>query len=179
MKDNHMLKSIIESLVFISGDGLTPAEIARNLEESEDHIRLILDTLADDYHERDGGIQLKEASGKYRFITSSQTFPFIQKFIAQKKKDTLSKTALEVLSIIAYKQPITAAEIDDIRGANSRSQISALIARNLVKPMGQKEAPGRPTLYGTTREFLEYFGISRLADLPSPKEIKEMDFSDL
>lgn len=179
MKDNHTLKSIIEAVLFISGDGISPGEIARNLNEREDHIRMILDTLADDFHEREGGIMIKETSGKYRFVTVSGVFPFIQKFIGEKKKETLSKSMLEVLSIIAYKQPITSVEIDDIRGVNSRSLVTALVSRNLVRSMGQKEAPGRPTLYGTTKEFLEYFGIARLADLPSPKEVKEMDFNDL
>lgn len=179
MKDNHLLKSIVEAILFISGEGISSGEIARNLDEKEEHIRMILDTLADDYHERDGGIMIKETSGKYKFVTVPSAFPFIQKFIGEKKKETLSKSMLEVLSIIAYKQPVTGVEIDDIRGVNSRSHITALLSRNLIRSMGQKETPGRPTLYGTTKEFLEYFGVARLSDLPSPKEVKEMDFNDL
>lgn len=173
------LKSVIEALLFISGDGLTVGEIATGLNENPDHVQLALDSLADEYREREGGILLEEIAGRYQFRTHPNTFPAIQSFLREKKKETLSKSALETLAIITYRQPITLAEIEELRGVSSRTQVATLLSRKLIKQAGHREAPGRPALYVTTKEFLEYFGLNSLEELPPPKDIKELNFEDL
>lgn len=173
------LKSVVESLVFVSGQGMSANDIAQGLAETKENIKMVLDTLVDDYLERDGGILIQESGGIYKFITKPNTYEKIQLFLKQKKKETLSKAMLETLAIITYKQPVTLFEIEEIRGVNSRSLVTALITKKLVKPIGQKETPGRPTLYGTTKDFLQYFGINSLEELPAPQEVKELDFEEL
>ncbi len=173
------LKAVIEGLLLVSGKGLTEKEIAQGLAQDEGQVQTVLESLVDDYLERDGGILIKKIKGKYQFVTHTRIFNHIREFISEKKKDTLSKSMLETLAIITYKQPVTLHELEEIRGVNSRSMVMALVSRKLVKPMGQKEAPGRPTLYGTTKEFLEYLGLNSLEDLPAPSEVKELNFEEL
>lgn len=178
MSDLENLKAAIEALVFISGDGMTAGEISRGLGEESDQVKIALDSLVDEFLERDGGIILQEVGGRYQFVTRPQIYPLIQNFLREKKKETLSRSSLETLAIITYKQPITLVEVDEIRGVNSRSQIATLLSKKLIKQAGVKEAPGRPVLYGTTREFLEYFGLNSLEELPPPQDIKELNFED-
>ena len=173
------LKSAIEAILLISGDGLTESEISNGLEIDKKDAKTILDTLMDDYDERDGGILIQKIKGKYKFVTRSNVYEQVKKFISEKKKSTLSKSMLETLAIITYKQPITLHEIEELRGVNSRSLTMALVSRKLVKSLGQKESPGRPTLFGTTKEFLDYLGINALDDLPPPQDIKELNFEEL
>lgn len=149
------------------------------MNEDVNDVKMVLDSLVDDYDERDGGILIKKIKGKYQFTTHLKTYEKIKVFLKEANKYTLSKTILETLAIITYKQPVTLFDIEEIRGVNSRSSTLALVARKLVKTMGQKEAPGRPTQYGTTKEFLEYMGINNLDDLPPPAEVKEMNFEEL
>lgn len=179
MVEVSKLKASVEALLFISGDGLTVEELASGLQEDPAQIQIILDSLADEYHEREGGIVLEEVAGRYQFRTRSELFSTIQAFLREKKKETLSKSVLETLAIITYKQPITLAEIEELRGVNSRAQVATLLAKKLIRQAGQKEAPGRPTLYVTTKEFLEYFGLNSLEELPPPKDIKELNFEEL
>lgn len=179
MSEADLLKATLEGLLFISGSGMSAAEISTGLGEPADKIRIALDSLVDDYLEREGGLMIQEISGRYQFVTQPKIYPGIQSFLRQKKKDTLSKSLLETLAIITYKQPTTLHEIEDIRGVASRSHVAALMSRKLVKTMGQKEAPGKPTLYGTTREFLTYFGLNNLEELPPPSDIKELNFEEL
>lgn len=178
MSDLENLKAAIEALIFISGNGMTPLEISKGLNESADQVRIALDSIADEFSERNGGLIVQEIGGRFQFTTRPQIYPLIQNFLREKKKETLSRSALETLAIITYKQPITLAEIDEIRGVNSRSQIAALLAKKLIKQGGVKEAPGRPSLYGTTKGFLEYFGLNNLEELPPPQDIKELNFED-
>ncbi|MCB1145608.1 MAG: SMC-Scp complex subunit ScpB [Leptospiraceae bacterium] len=178
-QDTRQLTSLIEALLLISGGGMSVNEIANGLGFEASDVKIALDSLVDDFLERDGGIIISESGGRYRFATRPEVFPMIRNYLKEKKRDTLSRSVLETLAIIAYRQPITLFEIDEIRGVNSRSLVTSLISRKLVKPIGQKEAPGRPTLYGTTREFLEYFGLNGLEELPPPAEVKELNFEEL
>lgn len=173
------VKSAIEALLFISGDGLSVKEIASGLTTEENKVQMLLDTLLDDYLERDGGIIIVQTGNKYSFKTKPQVYPDIQNFLKEKKKETLSTAMLETLAIVAYNQHLTLPDIEDIRGVNSRALVSALLQKNLIKNVGRKEAPGRPTLYGTTREFLEYFGLQSLEELPSLQEVKEFNFDEI
>jgi len=173
------IKAAVEALIFVSGDGLTAREIAAGINEEQSRVETVLNSLVDEYHERDCGIIIVEAAGKYRFGTSSEVYEQIRSFIHNKKKTTLSRSMLETLAIITYKQPITLLEVEEIRGVNSRSHVTGLLNKKLIKVTGYKEAPGKPGYYGTTREFLEYFGLQNLQELPSPKEVKELNFEEL
>jgi len=179
MTDKRYLKAAVEGLLFISGSGLTLAEIASGLAEDNEQVKIALDSLIDEYAERESGISIQEISGKYTFTTQPDIYPAIQNFLRQKKKETLSKTTLETLAIVTYKQPITLPEIEEIRSASSRAQIIALQQKKLVKSVGQKETVGKPTLYGTTKEFLRYFGLNSLDELPPPQDVKELNFDEL
>ena len=173
------LKNSIEALLFVSGDGLSARDISDGLKEPTRRVKDTLQQLVEDYTHKSGGIQIEYKSGKYRFKTSPSVFTNIQDFLKEKKQETLSKTMLEVLAIVAYKQPITQSEVDDLRGVKSRSLVTSLSYKKLIKSIGQKETPGRPTLYGTTREFLDYFSLKSLKDLPALKELKELNFDEL
>lgn len=173
------LKDAVEALLFISGSGMKIKELAEGLHASKEDVRLVLDSLQDDYSERDGGIQLREVGGRFQFTTSPDVFPVIKEFLKINRKESLSKSMLETLAIIAYTQPVTLPDIEDIRGVNSRSMVTALLSRKLIKQSGVKDAPGKPVLYGTTREFLEYFGLNSLDELPAPAEVKELNFEEL
>lgn len=179
VEDYQKLKANIEALLFVSGDGLTLKEISDGLERSKEESETVLHSLIDDYLEREGGIFIKESAGKYRFVTTPEVFDSIRGFLQSKKKHTLSRAMLETLAIITYKQPITLFEIEEVRGVNSRTLVTGLINRKLVKVAGQKDAPGKPSFYATTKEFLQYFGLNSLQELPPPKEVKELNFDEI
>jgi segregation and condensation protein B len=179
MSDTAYLKAAVEGLIFISGQGLTLSEIASGLSENSEQVKIALDSLIDEYAEREAGITIQEISGRYQFTTQPNIYPAIQNFLRQKKKETLSKSTLETLAIITYKQPITLPEIEEIRSVASRAQILTLQQKKLVKSVGQKETVGKPTLYGTTKEFLRYFGLNSLDELPPPQDVKELNFDEL
>ncbi|MCS6972356.1 MAG: SMC-Scp complex subunit ScpB [Turneriella sp.] len=179
MTEPHHLKAVIEGLIFASGSGLSLAEIAAGLGVKAEEAKIALDSLIDDYREREGGIFIQEVSGKYQFATDPKVYAPIQNFLRYKKKETLSKSMLETLAIITYKQPITLPEIEEIRNASSRAQLIALQQKKLVKVIGHRETPGRPALYGTTKEFLRYFGLNSLDELPPPQDVKQLNFDEL
>lgn len=179
MSDTAYLKAAIEGLLFISGTGLTASEIATGLNENPEQVRIALDSLLDDYAERESGIAIQEISGRYQFTTQPNIYPAIQSFLRHRKKETLTRSMLETLAIITYKQPITLPEIEEIRSVSSRAQLIALQQKKLVKAMGHKETVGKPTLYGTTKEFLRYFGLNSLDELPPPQDVKELNFDEL
>lgn len=138
-----------------------------------------MDEILLEFQERNGGFLLREIAGGYQFYTNEVYFKILGSIFKEKRRETLSKSTIDTLAIIAYKQPITLPEIDDIRGVSSRAMVTTLIAKKLIKPIGQKEVPGRPTLYGTTSEFLLHFGLNKLSDLPPPGEVKELKFDNL
>ncbi|MBS0619658.1 MAG: SMC-Scp complex subunit ScpB [Spirochaetes bacterium] len=179
MSDTAYLKAAVEGLIFVSGAGLSLAEIAAGLGEDAAQVKITLDSLIDEYAEREAGIQIQEISGRYTFTTQANIYPAIQTFLRQRKKETLSKSTLETLAIVTYKQPITLPEIEEIRSVASRAQLITLQQKKLVKTVGQKETVGKPTLYGTTKEFLRYFGLNSLDELPPPQDVKELNFDDL
>ncbi|MDH5716863.1 MAG: SMC-Scp complex subunit ScpB [Spirochaetia bacterium] len=179
MNDLEKTKKAVEAIVFISGDGIELSDIAKGLSKTNQEIKIILDSLIDDYQERDGGIFLNQGGSKYFFSTDKKVFTSIQYFLKENKKETLSKAMLETLAIIAYKQPLTLFDIEEVRGVNSRAVVTVLISKKLIKQVGQKESPGKPGLYGTTKEFLEYFGLQDLKELPPLKEVKEINFEEI
>lgn len=172
-------KGLIEALIFLSGEPVKLASLADSIKLEKTLVRDLIDELMLDYSEKNGGFLLKEIAGGYQFLTNEVYYKVLGSIFKEKKRETLSRGTLDTLAIISYKQPITLPEIDEIRGVSSRNMVSTLIAKKLVKAVGQKEVPGRPTLYGTTNEFLIHFGLNKLSDLPMPVEVKELKFEDL
>jgi segregation and condensation protein B len=172
-------KGLIEALIFLSGEPVKLASLADSIKLEKTFVRELLEELILDYSEKNGGFLLKEIAGGYQFLTNEVYYKVLGSIFKEKKRETLSRGTLDTLAIISYKQPITLPEIDEIRGVSSRNMVSTLIAKKLVKAVGQKEVPGRPTLYGTTNEFLIHFGLNKLSDLPMPVEVKELKFEEL
>jgi segregation and condensation protein B len=164
-------KSLIESLLFVSGEPVTLSAFKIVIEIPEADIKKLLDVMIDEYSERDGGIRIAEIAGGYQMVTNPMHAKWLRKFTNTSTSNKLSMPALETLAIIAYKQPIIKAEIEQIRGVNSDGVVKSLLDKRLIKIVGHKEAPGKPMLYGTTREFLQYFGIRDLTELPTLKEL--------
>jgi segregation and condensation protein B len=172
------LAGLFEALLFLSNEPLPLSFFVKNLGVDAQQAKIILDSLVDEYEERDGGIKLFEISNGYQFMTSRRYSTQIRRIMGYARREGLSRGMLETLSIIAYKQPIVLAEIEELRGVSSRMMVANLMKKNLIKPVGRKELPGRPLCYGTTDEFLRYFGLNRLSDLPKLSEIKEFSFEN-
>lgn len=173
------LKSGIESLLFASGEPLSAKELSNYLEQDIKVIENTIQEMIEEYEFQERGIKLITIKGSYQLVTKSENSIYIQKLLKKSKRQSLSQASLESLSIIAYQQPITRIDIDEIRGVKSESALQRLIERDLIKEVGRLEVPGRPILYGTTDEFLRQFGIKDLNQLPSLdffEEEKENDF---
>ncbi|MCG2720391.1 MAG: SMC-Scp complex subunit ScpB [Thermodesulfovibrionales bacterium] len=164
-------KSVLEALLFLSGEVLGVSAIKDILEIPEAEIKIVMEELITEYRERNTGLMIVEIANGYQMVTNPAYGEWIKKFKTTHLSSRLSLPSLETLAIIAYKQPIIRAEIEQIRGVNSDSAIRTLYEKRLIKIMGRKEAPGRPFLYGTTREFLQYFGLKDLTELPTLKEM--------
>lgn len=172
-------KGLMEAILFVSTEPLTLHILSKKCELDRVNTRIIVDSIVDDYSERDGGILLKEVAGGYQFITSERYSELMGIIFKEFKKEKLTRTTMEVLAIISYRQPITLPEIDDLRGAASRPVIASLLAKKLIKPQGFKPVPGKPTLYVTTKKFLMRFGLNSLADLPPLDDLKELKFEEI
>jgi segregation and condensation protein B len=174
----HDLKSLFEAVFFLSNEPVSINFFVKNFMVDPTQAKIIIDSLVDEYEERDGGIRLAELSNGYQFVTNARYAEQLRHALGLKKRESLSKAMLETLSIIAYKQPLVLADIDELRGASSRMMVANLMKRNLVKPVGRMDLPGRPLAYGTTDEFLRYFGLNKLSDLPRLSEIKEFSLDN-
>ncbi len=166
------LRGLIEALVFASDQPVRPGELARRAQAPAKEIKRILGDLRAFYMGR--GVQLDEVGGAFVFRTNPVYAPFVRELTGQKPVK-LTRTQVETLSILAYRQPITRPEIDDIRGVDSGPVLKMLLERDLIKILGKKDEPGRPILYGTTAQFLEFFGIPSLKDLPTLREFTELN----
>ncbi|MCI0516011.1 SMC-Scp complex subunit ScpB [candidate division KSB1 bacterium] len=168
-------KQIVEALIFASDSPISESRLIELVEELEAvTVKKIIDELNADYHDQHRAFLIKRLAGGYQLITRPEFAPWIRQFFRGKAKTRLSQAALEVLAIIAFKQPISRPQIEAIRGAQGDGVIKNLLERNLVTIFGRSDAVGHPLLYKTTDEFLRYFGINQLADLPKPKEINEL-----
>lgn len=167
---------IIQALLFSAEEPLTEVQVKLCLEESVDFEGIIQEI--NDYYEREElPVWVQKVADGYRLMTRVEYEPWIRRLYQNQGNVRLSKSALETLSIVAYKQPITRSEIDAIRGVSS--YLKSLLEKNLIETKGRQEGPGRPLLYGTTSHFLEYFGLSSLQDLPKLKEIEEIMKSEI
>jgi len=171
--DKEQLMGAVEALIFVSGDPVPIRRLAEVLEESEEDLREAIETLNHRYLETGSGLQVLEVAGGFQLRTRPVYSSLVNRFLERKRKTTLSGPALETLAIIAYKQPITRAEIEAIRGVMVDGVLKSILDKRLIKVAGVKEVPGRPNLYRTTKHFLEYFGISSLKDLPPVEDIEK------
>lgn len=168
------LKPIVEALIFASPEPLTLKTLYRLLDgEPREDVDAALAALRADY-DRPGGLQIVEVAGGFQIVTRTELHEWVRKLFHERTTQKLSVQALETLAVIAYKQPITAPEIADIRGVSSSGGVlSTLIERRLIKTVGRKQVVGRPFMYATTREFLERFGLNDLSDLPKVEEMSD------
>lgn len=168
------IESIIESLLFVWGEPLSYREISKVLELDNKETRSILEDMKENYNNSSRGIELKSFGDNYQFVTKDENYDYIIKLVNKNKSKKLSNSAMEVLSIIAYKQPTTRGEVEEIRGVKSNSSINLLLNRGLIKEVGKLDKIGKPMLFGTTEEFLRVFSIDSLKDLPKKDEIENI-----
>ena len=167
------IKSVIESLLFVSGEPLSIRDLHNNMGISSKIIEEVITEMYEDYENENRGIKLISINGEYQLVSKAQNSDSVQKLLKKNKRQSLSQASLESLAIVAYKQPITRIDIDEIRGVKSDSALQRLIERDLIKDRGRLEVPGRPILFGTTKEFLRQFGLKNLDELPSLDLYKE------
>ena len=167
------LKAVIEALVFASPDPLTPRMLYRLLnDEPKEDVLAALKALQADYVDR-GGLHMAEVAGGFQITTRPEYHDWVRRLFHDRTSNKLSAASLESLSVIAYKQPVTAAEIGEIRSVNTSGVLSTLLERHLIKIVGRKNVIGRPFLYGTTKEFLIRFGLNDLNDLPKIEDMAQ------
>jgi segregation and condensation protein B len=169
----QLMKSVIEGLLFASGDeGLDAKQLAEVLEMDPLLASDLVLELKADLLRAGRGIQIVEVAGAYQLTTLAEHAPYFERLAYSPSRSSLSQAALETLSIIAYKQPITRVEIEEIRGVKSDRALHTLGGKGLIEETGRAEAVGRPILYGTTKQFLDYFGLSSLRELPESSSLQ-------
>jgi len=167
------LKAIVEALIFASPEPLTLKAMCKLLEaETKEDVQAALADLKEDY-KRPGGLQLAEVAGGYQIVTRSDLHEWVRQLFHERTTQRLTVQALETLAVIAYRQPITALEITEVRGVNTSGVLNTLLERHLIKIVGRKQVVGRPFMYATTKEFLIRFGLNELGDLPKVEDMAE------
>ncbi|MCW3491459.1 SMC-Scp complex subunit ScpB [Dethiobacter alkaliphilus] len=162
------LKPLIEALLFVAEEPLPPDKIAEIVEAETKEVRAALKELQEEYAKAERGLQVTEIAKGFQLGTKPELAPVVEKLFKGEKSYTLSQAALETLAIIAYRQPVTRVDMENIRGVKVDGVVDTLLKRRFIRTVGRKDAPGRPILYGTTREFLKYFGLKDLSELPQP-----------
>lgn len=173
-------KAVVEGLLFAAGDeGLNKRQIKTVLEIDNETIDHIMEELNYDYERGDRGIMLVEAKGNFHLATKPEHTSYFQKMMESPQASKLSQAALETLAIIAYNQPITRTEIEDVRGVKSDRPVQTLLSRALIEEVGRKEGVGRPVMFGTSVDFLTYFGLRSIDELPPlPEDITASDVTE-
>ena len=164
--DIREIKSIIEGMLFAAGEPLKAEEISQALQITKSDVRKIIGSMIKEFDDQHRGIKIICFNHKYQMCTRPEHIEYIRRLMGPQSKQNLSKAAVETIAIIAYKQPIARQDIDSIRGVKSDRVIGSLIEKKLIKETGRLDAPGRPILNGTTDEFLKYFGLKNLSELP-------------
>ncbi len=170
------IKAVIEGLIFAAETPLSPDRIAELLQEkglTRQAVAEQIRELAAEYGERQGGFFLQEVAGGYQFRTRPELAPWIGRLKAGRPA-ALTAAALETLAIVAYRQPVVKAEVDRLRGVDAGRPLRTLLERKMVRILGRKDVPGKPIIYGTTRKFLEVFGLKDLSELPTLSELKDL-----
>jgi len=174
--DGRREMGLIESVLFLESEPLEVSSLCRITGLSREAVQEAIRAVQEEYSATVHGIELTEIGGGYAFVPKQAFWEELKNRYGKKNEAKLSKAALETLSIIAYSQPITRAEIEGIRGVSADGMIKLLLDRNMIKEVGKKEAPSRPILYGTTKEFLKLFRLSSIADLPKLDELDKERF---
>ena len=164
-------KALVESLLFAADHPITAEELATVLETSTEDVDLALETLRAEYQER--GLRLQQQKGRIQLVSAPEAGPYIERLLGLESSGRLSIAALETVSIICYRQPVTRAQIEAIRGVDSTTVLRSLIRRGIVEEVGRADSVGHPILFGTTFEFLQQFGLQSVHDLPDWEEISE------
>lgn len=173
------VKGVVESLLFVNERPVMLDQIRNVLDTvSNADIKKVLSELQNDYEDRKCGIMIVEIADGYQMLSNPIYASYLRSFYKTKHKEKLSKPALESMAIIAYKQPVTRSDIEVIRGVNSDGVVTHLLSKDLIKVVGRKDVPGRPFVYGTTKQFLEYFGLKSLNDLPELEEFPKLQPSE-
>jgi segregation and condensation protein B len=168
------LQAALEALLFSSDQPLPLTLLAESLDAPPGRVAEALVALEAAYAARGAGVQIREIAGGHLLVTAPEHAEWVGRLLRGKKKMRLSRAALETMAIIAYKQPVTKSEVEAIRGVDSSAVLATLLERNLVTIRGRSKVVGRPLLYGTTQEFLDYFGLRELAELPRPEELRAL-----
>ena len=174
MYSKKTMKSALETMMFMWGEPLEVKDAAEVLEADKKEVRELFRELMDEYEQEGRGIRIREVDDAFGFVTFVENDLFVKKLCTPVRVRRLSQAALEVLAIIAYRQPVTRSEIDSIRGIKSERVIDGLIDKGLIEIRGRSEGVGRPLIYATTKEFLKKFGFTSLKDLPEVPEYEEM-----
>ncbi|MCI5607697.1 MAG: SMC-Scp complex subunit ScpB [Treponema sp.] len=168
--------ALLETVLFLESEPLSVKVLSNKSQLSEEVVEKCLDNLKEKYADENSGIELSMITGGWCLSPKKEYWDVLKEQYGTKREGKLSKSAMETLSIIAYSQPITRAEIEQIRGVSVDNMIRLLIERNLIKEVGKKEVPGRPTLFGTTKEFLKLFRLNSISELPKLDEEEEDRF---
>lgn len=166
--DDAKLCNIIEAILFVAGEPVALQDIQRNLEVTELETIQAVDELEHHLSEMERGIVLKRFGGHIQLATRAEYAPFVEKMLQPVQKQSLSRSALETLAVVAYRQPVTRLDVEMVRGVKCDYSIQSLVSKNLIQEVGRKDTIGRPILYGTTDQFLSHFGLSAIDELPEP-----------
>ena len=169
------LEAVVESLLFIAGDAVPLSAIAQTIEMDKATAKAIVQSLADQYEAEQRGIRIVEFDGAYQMCTAAECFSYIRSMYRSPQRQGLTQSLLETLAIIAYKQPITKGQIEEIRGVSAEHAVSKLMEKKLVCEVGRLDAPGKPILLGTTDQFLRYFGFHSVQELPPLEKSTDED----
>lgn len=170
------MKGIIEGLLYVQGDiGLTISQVAEILEITEEEAKGLILDLKQDYINEDRGLRINYLGNTFKLTTKEEHREYFRKLLENPKNNTLSNQALETLAIIAYNEPITRGEVDEMRGVDSVYVLRRLLAKGLIKECGRSDKPGHPILYKTTDEFLDYFGLASKDDLPKIEVLEKIE----
>jgi segregation and condensation protein B len=168
------LKAALEALLFSSDEPLSLSLLAESLDVATEDVARELLELDADYRVRQAGVELREIGGGHLLVTSPEHAEWVGRLLRGRKRVRLSRAALETMAIVAYKQPVTKTEVEAIRGVDTGGVLATLLERNLITIRGRSKVVGRPLLYGTTPEFLDYFGLKDLTELPRPEELRAL-----
>ena len=174
MYSNKVMKSALETMMFMWGEPLEVKDAAQILEADRADVRKLFQELQAEYEQEGRGIRIRQVEDSFGYVTHVENEMFIEKLCTPVRVKRLSQAALEVLAIIAYRQPVTRSEIDSIRGIKSERVIDGLTDKGLIEVIGRSEGVGRPLVYATTKEFLKKFGFASLKDLPEVAEFEEL-----
>ncbi len=171
---NEEILQVVEALLMATPEPLTKARFNQCLEHPEVSLEAVIEALRSRFEKQERPVQIVFVDRGYQLVTKAEYQPYLQRLFQKSGRLSLTRAALETIAVVAYRQPVTKLEIDQIRGVNSDSTLKTLLERELINIAGREEAVGRPLLYGTTGQFLQAFGLGALSDMPKLREIREI-----